>query len=286
MRALHEYSLVDWKRLRPLTHAYKTVNYRAETAIYVRRNADGTAALAARLRARNRPTLAVTIAYEAPWVIELQIAAARRHFNDVELVICDNSRREETANEIAAICRGSQVEYLRLPPNPRSAGSRSHALAINWAYRNLVCAVKPACFAFLDHDMIPTAAVDFVSLVRHQPFFGKMRHAGHRWYLWAGYCVFERSFCTEPILDFSQDWFIDLDTGGANYRRIYRNYNRDQLRFAHNTDRKITDPLTGTVVTINCVDEWIHFNNVSGWDQDNLLEPALLKRVLKSLIDD
>ena len=70
MRALHEYSLADWTRLRPLTHAYKTAIYRTETAIYVRRRVDGTEALTARLRERNRPALAVTIAYEAPWLID------------------------------------------------------------------------------------------------------------------------------------------------------------------------------------------------------------------------
>ncbi|NND50390.1 MAG: hypothetical protein HKN60_09085, partial [Rhizobiales bacterium] len=194
MRDLRDYSVKDWSRLRPPLHAYKSAIYRTETAVYVRRRADGAEALVARARARNRPAVAISIAYEAPWVIELQIAAAQRHFTDAELVVCDNSKSDDAAHEIAELCRAGQIDYLRLPHNPKKTGSRSHALAINWAYRNLICEVKPTCFAFLDHDLIPTSAIEFASLVAHQPFYGHVRTAGHRWFLWAGYCVFDRRY--------------------------------------------------------------------------------------------
>ena len=283
MRALREYSLQDWARLRPITHAYKTAIYRAETAHYVRRKVEASEALVARLRARNRPTLVVTIAYEAPWVIELQVAAAQRYFKDVEFLVCDNSKRDENAAKIAEICRDAQIEYLRLPSNPKMAGSRSHALAVNWAYRNLVCAAKPACFAFLDHDLIPTAAVSFPDLVEHQPFYGRLRRVDNLWFLWAGFCVFDERYCKAPLLDFSQDWFNGLDTGGANYRRVYRHFDRDTLCFADHVFQDVADPLTGQKVLVDLVDGWIHFNNVGGWNEEKLLEPDLLKRILTSL---
>ena len=286
MRSLRDYSLHDWRRLRPLGHAYKTAIYRVSTAWHVRRRSADLAPVVGRIRAENRPALAVTIAFEAPWAIRHQLVAARRHFEDSTLVICDNSRDSAVAREIEAICRESGAAYLRLPTDPSKKGSRSHAMAINWAYRNLVCAVTPACFAFLDHDLFPTKPVRFTTLVEHQPIYGRMRSAAHRWFLWAGFCVFDGRYAASPVLDFSQDWFNGLDTGGANYRLLYSSLDPAAMAFATVRNEERHDPATGARVPVEFVDDWLHLTNVSGWDVERRLDPALLERVVVAAIAD
>jgi hypothetical protein len=280
MRDLRDYTLHDWRRLRPLGHAYKTAIYRASTAWHVRRRSAGLASVVSRVRAESRTALAVTIAFEAPWAIRHQIAAARRFLADATLVVCDNSRNEDAAREIEAVCREAGAAYLRLPLDSSKKGSRSHAMAINWAYRNLVCAVAPACFAFLDHDLFPTKPVRFAALVERQPIYGRVRTAAHRWFLWAGFCVFDGRYAASPMLDFSQDWFNGLDTGGANYRLLYRSLDRAVMTFATLRTEEHCDPMTGARVPVEFVDDWLHLTNVSGWDAERKLDPPLLERVV------
>ena len=284
MRRLRDYSWADWRRLRPLGHAYKTAIYRTFTAWHVRRRSPGIASIVNEVRTRNQTTLAVTIAFEAPWAIRHQVAAARRQFKDAMLVVCDNSRNEDAAHEIEAICREAGVAYLRLPVDPSKKGSRSHAMAINWVYRNLVCAVTPSCFAFLDHDLFPTKPVFFAALIEHQPIYGLMRTAAHRWYLWAGFCVFDGRYAAAPVLDFSQDWFNGLDTGGGNYHLLYNSLDRAAMVFATLRTDERHDPITGVRMAVDFVDDWLHVKNVSGWDADRKLDPKLVERVVRSEI--
>ena len=280
MKDWSEYTLADWRRLRPLLHAYKTRTYRAVNAWYVRRKAAGAAQMVESIHSAGGSSLAVTIAYETPWIVAEQIAAVRSRLDATTLVVCDNSRSDGAAADIARICASAGIAYLRLPRNPRKTGSRSHALGMNWAYRNIICAARPRCFAFLDHDLIPLREVDLADLVSRQPFYGHVRTAGHRWFLWAGYCVFDGRFADRPVLDFSQDWFIGLDTGGANFRRVYHAFDRGRMSFARYSLETIADPQTGARIEVEFVDDWLHLTNVSGWDQTRLHEPAALKRLI------
>ena len=53
-----------------------------------------------------------------------------------------------------------------------------------------------------------------------------------RWFLWAGYCTFRYDAVKDKPLDFGQDWFVGLDTGGANWDVLYRHVDRAALREA------------------------------------------------------
>jgi len=283
MRRLRDYSWADWRRLRPLGHAYKTAIYRTFTAWHVRRRSPGIASIVNEVRTRNQTTLAVPIAFEAPWAIRHQVAAARRQFKDAMLVVCDNSRNEDAAHEIEAICREAGVAYLRLPVDPSKKGSRSHAMAINWVYRNLVCAVTPSCFAFLDHDLFPTKPVFFAALIEHQPIYGLMRTAAHRWYLWAGFCVFDGRYAAAPVLDFSQDWFNGLDTGGGNWDALYRTLDRGALTFAPTRFEPYRPGADPAHASIQWCGTWLH--EVGSTRRDGLSEIAADKRrTIKQLL--
>ena len=137
------------------------------------------------------------------------------------------------------------AHYLRLPPNPwtRRNDSRSHGIALNWVWRNVIKPGAPHAFGFIDDDMFPVAPVDpFAPLATHA-FYGDTRTAGPRWFLWAGYCFFRYDAVADKRLDFGLDWFVGLDTGGANWDVLYRDVDPKSL-----PARRI-EPFAGTCPT-------------------------------------
>src|SRR4029078_397803 len=111
------------------------------------------------------------------------------------------------------------------PHNPwHGAPSRSHGLALNWALENVVKPRRPTAFGFVDADIFPLAATNPFEPLARQEFFGVVRNSGARWFLWAGFCFFRFSLIERFHLDFSQAWFLGLDTGGANWSVLFRNY--------------------------------------------------------------
>jgi hypothetical protein len=227
-RPLREYTLSDWKRLRPLTHRLKTFRYRLVTQAYVRKAArTGDAGrLAQTLRGRQ---VLVTVAFADPQAIAWQIPLVRHYVPNALHVIVDNSPDAASADAIAAISRQAGAPYVRLPPNPW-ANSRSHGLALNWTWRNLVRPGAPVAFGFLDHDIFPTAPDDPFAPLSAQDCYGVIRPAGERWFLWAGFCMFRFDCVKEKQLDFGQDWFSGLDTGGGNWEPLYRFMDRAHMR--------------------------------------------------------
>ena len=232
MRPLREYDVRDWLRFRPVTHAYKTLRYGAAREIHVRRRQQsGDRDIADRIRGRR---VLVTIAYNDADAIDMQAAAVARCVPDALHVIADNSTDDAAAVAIAATAERSNVPYARLPRDysSRAGGaSRSHGLAMNWAWRNLVRPGEPEAFGFLDHDLYPTAADDPFAMLDRQPVYGSLRQEGNRWFLWAGYCMFRFDAVKDLPLDFGQDWFKGLDTGGGNWELLYRHLDRDRLAF-------------------------------------------------------
>jgi hypothetical protein len=92
---------------------------------------------------------------------------------------------------------------------------------LNWVWRRLIRPARPAAFGFLDHDILPLAPDDPFEALERQPVAGDKRWSGDKWFLWAGYCFFRTEVLDRVGADFSQDWSIKLDTGGANWTAIY-----------------------------------------------------------------
>jgi hypothetical protein len=233
MRPLGEYDWRDWQRLRPLTHWVKTLRYNAEREIYVRRPArGGDATLPDRIRGRR---VLITIAFNDPDAIEMQAQAVAQFMPQALHVIADNSADDIAAMEIAAIAARRDIPCIRLPEHSwtlSQLASRSHGLALNWSWRNIVRQGEPEAFGFLDDDLFPTAADDPFAMLDRQPVYGSLRQIGSRWFLWAGYCVFRFDAVKDLPLDFGQDWFNGLDTGGGNWDVLYRGLDRERLQFS------------------------------------------------------
>lgn len=221
-RALSDYSLDDWRRLRPLFQFLKMRRYRAVDRRYRRQPArvGDARALAALLGGRN---VLVTIAFADPVVLTWQARLVRHYVPNAFHIIVDNSPGERQAAEVRYAAQAEGVSYLRAPPNPWSgrAASRSHGLALNWTWHNVIRPGQPAAFGFIDHDLFPTAPDDPFAPLARQDVYGQVRRIESRWFLWAGFCMFRFDRVRHKALDFGQDWFIGLDTGGANWDPLY-----------------------------------------------------------------
>src|SRR5215831_15053429 len=136
-KSFTEFSPNDWRRLRPLTQTIKFFRYRLIDRNYRRQRplVGDAAAMARSIRGRK---VLVTIAFADPTLILWQTRLVRHHVPHARHVIVDNSLSDADAAQIRRIV--SADDYLRAPQNPwsRRAASRSHGLALNWTWDNLI----------------------------------------------------------------------------------------------------------------------------------------------------
>jgi len=233
MKPLNEYDWVDWRRLRPITHRLKTLRYDAISFNYVRRAARaGEKQLQDRIR---RGRVLITLAFDDPDAIAMQAQLIGHFVPHAQHLIADTSMNNDAAIEIAAIAAGRGVPYIRLPENPWDrrgrAASRAHGLALNWIWRNLLLPGQPEMFGLLDDDIFPTAPDDPFSVLERQPIYGYCRQIGARWFLGVNFSFYRFDYVRHLPLDFSQDWFNGLDTGGANWDVLFFRLDRRQMEF-------------------------------------------------------
>ena len=257
MRPILEYSLRDWLHLRPLLHAHKTLRYRVVDRIYRRQPAKFGAVQSILSLMRRRKVL-VTIAYRDPETIAWQAALVRQYVPNALYIIADNSPDDTSSQAIARIAEDQGIPYLRLPTNAWNKGSRSHGLALNWVWYNLVRPGEPEAVGFLDHDLFPTAADDPFAPLGTQDFFGAVRTGGPRWYLWAGFCMFKFDRMRDKPLDFGQDWFNGLDTGGGNWRVLYQHVDRHQMQELALVSIPYTRRISSTGQPMQWCGRWLH----------------------------
>ncbi len=230
-KALSEYTLEDWKRLRPLAHRLKTARYWLIDRRYrARPAAMGDAAAVAKAIAGRK--VLFSVAYQDPQAIDWQAALVRHFVPGALYIVVDNSPQDADARAIEAVCARHGVTYLRAPPNPWAKSSRSHGIVLNWIWHNIVRPGAPQAFGLLDHDLFPTAPDDPFAALAKQDIYGYVRFTeppSGRWFLWAGFTFMNFAAVKNLELDFGQDWFLGLDTGGGNWGPLYSRLDLDTL---------------------------------------------------------
>lgn len=258
-RPLREYPLAEWLRLRPLIHRLKQARYDAVDARYRRlpARAGDLAAIGASLRGRRAM---ITVAFADPDAIEWQSRLVHRFVGEALYIVADNSPNDADAAAIEAVARRDSRPYIRLPDNPWTghAPSRSHGLALNWLWSNLIRPNEPEAFGFLDDDLFPTEPDDPFARLASQPVFGGLRTIGERWFLWAGFCFFRFSAVRNVPLDFGQDWFTGLDTGGANWWPLYRTLDRAALDLRPAIRAPIVPGISADECCVFWCGSWLH----------------------------
>ncbi|MBX9296461.1 hypothetical protein K5M33_00770 [Chromobacterium vaccinii] len=263
MRNLSDFGMMEWLRLLPCHDALKQWRNDAWQAAYITKRAEGQERLVSELR-QQKGALGLVVAFEQPWALNWQLTLASRNIPDTTMVVFDNSRRPEMRRQIAQVCLDRQVPYLALPPNPTRHVNRSHGFAMSWIYHNVVKPAAPSSFAFIDHDMIPVAPNRLLSNLDGQVVYGLPNDSLWGWHLWAGYCAFDFDYASRRTVNFLYDFSNGLDTGGRNWRSLYRELDASTLRMAKHRMREIIDPVSGHPFTIQVIDDcWYHIGSIS-----------------------
>ena len=138
-------------------------------------------------------------------------------------------------------------------------------------------------FGFLDDDIFPTTPDDPFAPLERQPVYGYCREAGVRWFLGVNFCFYRFDHVKRLPLDFSQDWFNGLDTGGANWAVLFRKLERRQLEFMRTRFEPYKSGAHPIDASIQWCDGWLHEVGQTG--RSNRLEVAADKRrIIKQML--
>src|SRR3954466_6072344 len=159
MRHLSEFSLTEWLKLAPIQHALKQARNDAWLAAYNVIRPKQLRHFLADCRDLRGKNVALVVAFELPWVLDWQLQMANNNLSDMSILIFDNSRDEAKRIEIKEVCKQNHTRYFALPPNSTTHVNRSHGMAMSWVYHNVVRAMNPRTFGFIDHDMIPVGTI-------------------------------------------------------------------------------------------------------------------------------
>lgn len=263
MRDLADYTAAEWLAATPLVHRLRRARNVLVDRIYARRQSPGQAEVVARIAAERAPLVAFTVAFNLPEAVDFLADAMARFLPGTPLVVCDNSTDPQARTAIAALCDRRGLACCPLPPTPyRGArnGSRSHGVALNWIYANLIRPAAPRAFALIDHDLIPLEPADLSVRLKGQPCYGLVRHGegNGAWYLWPGYSAFDFEAVKGLPLDFGTDTPLTLDTGGQNWGVLYHRLDPAALRTASRRRVHLADPETREMEPFLLTDGWLH----------------------------
>lgn len=183
-----------------------------------------------------------TVAFNNVYVIDYQIRLLRKYLKDEYFhIIADNSNDENKSKEIKGLCIKYWVWYLKLPENTLFC-SHSHWAALNYLYKNYIKNRQPKYFWLLDHDIFPIKDTSILGHFWNQDFYGYLVDKNRRgyiywtqWMLWPWFSFYK--FWVFKKFNFSTaKWFFPkpyaLDTWWWNRRLIFKNYNKDKIKFA------------------------------------------------------
>jgi hypothetical protein len=223
--------------------------------------------------------LIIVIAFNNTDILRMQYEYLQKNLEEkFDYVVADNSSDTKRSLEIRIFCEEHAISYVRLPRNPLTniRMSGSHAIALNWCYRNIVSLYKPTYFGFLDHDIFPIVITNIKPKILHG-FWGVIRTRKEKWYFWPGFSFFEYEKVKNYRFNFfphHADSVVFLDTGGSNYNKIYKHIHRNAVGEAKSTlidivTKKEFVPNTDSSKTFELIDNsWLHLRQIS-WRKES-----------------
>ena len=267
--------LVKQTALRKGLYGLKALRNYGIKSIYEAAHSRDTKSLMDKLTSRSPSSLSVAVAYNTPWTIDLLVKCWKKHCIETPLLIVDNSKKDALAQEIREICERENIYYLRLPHNREWHPSRSHGLALNWTWKNLICKIDTLnSIGFIDHDCYPISPWS-PDLMPSKVAYGVKSPgwllAQKTWSLWAGYMYF-RNWKTQKVsdlpMDFTPNPLDGLDTAGMNWRTFYQNLSPEEFGFSKVEKIKLRDLLDNSIfesdVTVELIDSsFIHLGGAA-----------------------
>jgi hypothetical protein len=287
-RRIATYTASEWLALRPLTQRYKTWLQDRTDHRYGLLPPSGAQTMQPLPEQLSGRSVVASIAFNTPWTIRWQLRFVTRHLVNADFLVADNSSDRQARSDIEALCAEAGVTYVGLPPNPyreNRHASRSHGLALNWVYRNVIRRLRPAAWGFFDHDLFPTRPFDPLQRLRGQPFYGHLETRPGGRYLWPGYCLFSQDADADVALDFRQDWFVGLDTGGMSAGLLAMRDDLAKLAFARSRSIGPRRNVAVTIDEVDWFDDCVHLGNASGWYRSNVERQPALEILLQQIYD-
>jgi hypothetical protein len=231
----------------------------------------------------------ITITFNKPHLIEWQIKLLRRFMQEeYQLTVVDNSDSLDRRDVIEGICQREAVRCFwvgGVGTNP----SNSHGSAINWGWRYLLKGSQSRYFGFLDHDVFPVAPTTLTPKL-DKGAYGILQHREERWYLWPGFCFFDREWLNGVNggkLNFLP--VPGMDTGGANYDLLFRHMRNDEFRTPSDMVKRRCRTVENPELLSPQLDEyetwggWLHCLNGSDWTPPRVGEPTKWELMLPIL---
>lgn len=213
----------------------------------------------------------VTIGFNNSAVIETQIKLLKKNLKDnFSYTVADNSSNQTVRSEIEKICLKYNVGYISLPENKLSLpglGNLSHGSAMTWVYKNYISYRPARYFGYLDHDIFPIKKTSLLKDFKKSPVLGIRQPRETTWYLWAGFCFFDKKFIGKKELNFLSKKYGNerLDTGGANWGPIYSGINPDTLPVYKHHYLNLTGGDIAQHDMVEYFGDWLHLFNASDW---------------------
>lgn len=213
----------------------------------------------------------VTVGFNNASVIETQIKLLKKNLQDsFSYTVADNSTDAKARQEILKICKRYLVGYISLPENPLSQpglGNLSHGSAMTWVYKNFITNRPYQYFGFLDHDIFPIKKTSLMGDFKKSPVLGICQPRKNTWYLWAGFCFFDKKFIGCRKLDFLSKRYGEelLDTGGANWGSLYSKVDYRKLPIFRHKYLNLTGGDIAQHDMVEFFGDWLHLFNASDW---------------------
>jgi hypothetical protein len=263
MRDLKDFSAKEWLQLLPLQLAFKQLRNDLWLAFYKKQKPKALDEFLRETIKYRDQNIALVVAFEQPWALDWLLRMAARNLTDTTVIVFDNSLKTSLRADIEKVCQKHQTPYLALPPNPTRHVNRSHGMAMTWIFYNVVRAIKPRLFAFIDHDLIPVQKVSFSERLSKQPFYGFLRVKNLVWNLWAGYCLYDFDSVANLKMNFLYDFSRGLDTGGRNWQNLYKDYQWQVMKHAVSRHIDVTVPPANESTQLQIIDDcWIHIGGI------------------------
>ena len=212
-------------------------------------------------------TLFVTVAFNEPRLVKLQLEALHKFVEDpFQVLIIDNSLNRQAAEEIRQQCDGSGAVYLPGPWNLFSLfqGSLSHSSTLDWAWKGLLKKLPAKTLVLLDHDIFPVSPIRSEDLLRGAIAAGREEKRAGMWYLWPGLlAVSMKDFASRK---FTFMPYRELDSGGSLWLQFYSKMPQNSFTVY---SRDVVEIMPGTRAEDSAVEvidgRWVHLIDGSGW---------------------
>lgn len=223
-----------------------------------------------------------TVSFNNPVVVRYQAKLLGKHLqDDYAYTVFDNSPPGPQRRAIRDVCGGEGASYVELPATPfAGVPSRHHGAALNWICRRHFARRRLPYVGLLDHDIFPWRPTSVVRALSRTGVFGRVEERGERWYLWPGFCFFSRERVRVDRLDFLPA--PGLDTGGGNWRRVFRHLDKASLPPVENTLEDLRDGGDKQADMVERLGDWLHTINASEWRASHG-KMALVERLLAGL---